>query len=206
MDPVGDPRSQVPSGAHRPRISIDERAARRQRLNARAGSDRYGSLMHALQAGRELPVDKIRRRSIPLEWHPIAWVLVRVAIVLVIGYLLVSFGYNRWRDQQVDTWAGPDASVMSGQRLADCALVNGLHDDTFPTWVRFEGSIYRLTDTIRPVGFEPNADYPTTGHVLGPMRLMRVLNTPDGKTGQIVVVKLDTSAVARVYRVTPDCA
>ena len=200
MDPV-DERPDPP----RPRPSIDERAERRQRLNARGGTDRYGSLMHALQAGQEIPWGRTQRRSRPLEWHPIAWVLLRAAIIVVLGYAAVSFGYNVWRDRQLETWAGPDASVTSGQRLADCPLVNELHDDTFPTWLRLDGAIYRLTDSIRPVGFKLDADYPATGYTLGPMTLLRVANSPDGAAGRIVVVKLDTSAVGRVYLATPDC-
>jgi hypothetical protein len=37
------------------------------------------------------------------------------------------------------------------------------------------------------------------------MTLLRVANSPDGTAGRIVVVKLDTSAVGRVYLITPDC-
>jgi hypothetical protein len=32
------------------------------------------------------------------------------------------------------------------------------------------------------------------------------LNTPEGQAGDIVLVKLDTSAVGRVYRATRDCS
>jgi len=196
-DPVTDPPQRRPS--------IDERAERRMRINRRAAGDRYGSLMHALQAGQEIPWDATRRRARSMGWHPIAWVLLRVAVIVALGYFVFSFGYNAWRDRQVDTWTGPDASVTSGQRLNDCPLVNELHDSEFPTWVRFNGSIYRLSDSIRPVGNTADADYPSTGYVLGPLSILRVANTPAGRAGEMIVLKLATSAVGRAFLITPDC-
>jgi hypothetical protein len=197
-----DTGGPVSSRPHRP--SIDERAARRDRVE-RGGADRYASLMRALSAGQEMPWQRRGYRTISLEWHPIAWTLLRVAVVVVIAYGAVVIGYNAWRDSRVDTWAGPDATVSSGQRLADCPVVNGLHDDVFPTWIRFGGSVYGLTDLIRPVGSAPTADYPDTGYRLGSLRLHRIANTPDGQAGQIVLIKLESSAVGQVFELRPDC-
>ena len=84
---------------------------------------------------------------------------------------------------RVDTWSGPDGSVTSGQRLEDCPLVGTVRDDIFPSWIRFDGKVYRLTDTIRPMGFEPDPDFPATGYTLGSMALFRVVNTPEGQSG-----------------------
>jgi hypothetical protein len=187
----------------RPRLSIEERAERRERVE-RGGHDRYTSLMRALYAGQEVPLRNRRARS--LEWHPIAGRLLLAALVAVLAYFAISTGYNAWRDSRVDTWIGPDGSVASGQRLTDCPLVNALHDDTFPTWVRFEGKVYRLTGTIRPVGSGPTPDYPATGHELGLLRLHRVTNTPAGLSGEIILLKLADAPVGQVFELTPDCS
>jgi hypothetical protein len=192
-EPAGPPR----------RATISERAERRERLEA-GGSDRYGSLMRALYAGQEVPLHRRRARS--LEWHPIAVKLLLAALIGVLAYAAIYVGYNTWRDTRVDTWAGPDASVTSGQRLADCPVVNSLHDETFPTWIRFNGQVYRSTGAIRPVGTEPTADFPATGYTLGGLRLLRVANTPDGRAGKIIVLKLVDVAVGQLFELTPDCS
>ena len=170
-----------------------------------AGRDRYSSLVRTLQAGQELPWQSTRKGR-RLEWHPVAGTLLRVIIIVVLLYVAITAGLGLWREGRVDTWSGPDSSVTSGQRLADCPLVGSVRDDIFPNWIRFDGTIYRLTDTIRPMGFDADPDFPATGYVLGPMALYRVLNTPEGQSGTIVLVKLETSAVGRVFRATPDCS
>lgn len=197
MEPL-EPASSPPSR----RPSIGERAERRKRLVA-GGSDRYTSLVRALHAGREVPLRY--RRPTALEWHPIAAKLIVAAIVAVMLYFAVSFGYRAWRDGRTDTWTGPDASVTSGQRLADCPVVNELHDDTFPTWVRFEGRVYRLTDSVRPVGSDPTGDFPLTGYALGDLRLLRIANTPDGKAGKTMLIKLVDVPAGQLYEATPEC-
>ncbi len=185
-----------------PRPTISERAERRRRVQA-GGSDRYSSLMRALHAGEEVPLRPRQGRS--LEWHPIAAKLVVAAIVGVIAYGAIVFGYNTWRNGRVDTWSGPDATVTSGQRLADCPVVNALHDDVFPTWVRFEGKIYRNTGSIRPIGSDPTGDYPVTAYTLGDLRLLRVGNTPDGQAGKVIVLKLVDVLVGQSFEVIPEC-
>jgi hypothetical protein len=169
-----------------------------------AGRDRYSSLLRTLQAGRELPWQQ-QRRGRRIAWHPIAGTLVRAAIVAILLYVAVTAALGLWREGRVDVWSGPDASVTSGQRLEGCALIS-VRDDIFPSWIRLDGTIYRLTETIRPMGFEPDADFPPTGYTLGTMTLYRIANTPDGQSGKIVAVKLDTSAVGRIFRATPDCS
>ena len=187
-----------------PRRSVSERAAQRERM-AHAGRDRYSSLLRTLQAGQELPWQQ-RSHGRRLAWHPIAGKLLWAVAVAVLLYLAVTAALGIWRDGRIDTWVGADASVTSGQRLADCPLVGSVRDDLFPSWIRFEGGIFRLTDTNRPMGFAPDAAFPPTGYSLGTMGLFRALNTPEGAEGGIVLVRLDTSAVGRVYRLTPDCS
>ena len=194
----------APDGESLPsRRSVSERAAQRDRMH-QAGRDRYSSLLHTLHAGREMPLQP-RARGLRLAWHPIAGTLLRLAVVGVLLYVAVTTGLAFWRDVRVDTWSGPDGSVTSGQRLADCPLVGAVHDDLFPSWIRFEGKVFLLTDTIRPIGFEPDADFPTTGYGQGSMTLFRIARTPDGEAGRIMAVKLATSAVGQVYRLAPDC-
>lgn len=195
----------APEGDSLPsRRSVSERAAQRDRMH-HGGRDRYASLLHTLHAGREMPLEPQSRGRLRLVWHPIAWTLVRLALVGVLLYVAVSAGLAFWRDVRVDTWSGPDGSVTSGQRLADCPLVGAVRDDVFPNWIRFEGKVFLLTDTIRPIGFQPDAEFPTTGYSLGAMTLYRITGTPDGLAGKIVAVKLATSAVGQVFRLAPDC-
>lgn len=170
-----------------------------------AGRDRYSSLLRTLQAGQELPWQQ-RPKSGRFVWHPVAGKLLRAALVAILLYAAVTAALGLWREQRVDVWAGPDGSVMSGQRLEGCALVGSVRDDTFPNWIRFEGTVYRLTNTIRPMGFEPDDDFPRTGYALGSMTLFRTVTTPEGMSGAIMLVKLDNAPVGRVYRATPDCS
>jgi hypothetical protein len=168
------------------------------------GRDRYSSLLRTLQAGQELPWQQ-QRRGRRIAWHPIAGTLLRVALVGVLLYFGVTAALGLWRDSRVEVWSGPDASVTSGQRMEGCALIS-VRDAIFPSWIRLDGTIYRLTETIRPMGFEPDADFPPTGYTLGTMTLYRIANTPEGQSGNIVAVKLDSSAVGRIFRATPDCS
>lgn len=194
--------AEAPDSGPRRRLPIEERAARRDRMT-RANADRYQSLLWTLRAGRELPW--ARRRSVRLEWHPIAWALLRVAIVGVVIYAVVSTGLSAWREVRVDTWTGPDATVTSGQRLESCPIAVGFRDPIFPAWVRFEGSIYRGTDSIRPIGSNLDNAYPDTGYSLGDLHLLRVVNVPAGQEGQMIVIKLESSLTGELYVRVPEC-
>lgn len=169
----------------------------------RANADRYQSLLWTLRAGRELPW--AHRRAVPLQWHPIAWALLRVAIVGVVVYAVVSTGLSVWREYRVDTWTGPDAAVTSGQRIESCPAALGFRDPIFPAWVRFEGSIYRGTTSIRPIGSNLDNAYPDTGYRLGALQLLRAVNVPAGQEGQMVVIKLESSLTGQVYARVPEC-
>lgn len=169
----------------------------------RAGRDRYSSLLRTLQAGQELPWDG--RRAVRLTWHPIAAKLARATIVVVLVGFIVAAALSVWREVRVDTWSGPAPAVTSGQRLEGCAGVGAVSDGLFPNWIRFDDRVYLLTGSIRPMGFAADPDFPPTGHRLGSMGLFRIANTPDGREGQVILVRLDTSAVGQVYRVEPAC-
>ena len=130
------------------RLSISERAAKRDRM-ANSGRDRYGSLLRTLQAGQELPIGTAKRER--FEVHPIFGKLIVALIVIVVTWFVLRAGVTIWRDNTTDTWSGPDRSVQSGQRLDGCPPVNILHDDAFPTWIRFQGAIFGLANARRPV-------------------------------------------------------
>ena len=185
-------------GPRRP--TVEERASRRDQL-ARAGSDRYSSLLHALRGGQEIELRT--RRSRRLRWHPIAGTLIRAAIVVAGIYLVAVAGVRYIRDHQVDTWSGPTNQVTSGQRLDGCPQVTG-YDATFPRWVRFDGHVYRATESIRPVGTVPSDRYPDTGYALGELSLLRIAGTPDGEAGRTVLLKLSSVPVGQVFEIT-DC-
>jgi hypothetical protein len=184
------------------RPTIEERAERRERIES-GGSDRYTSLMRALHAGREVPIQRREARS--LQWHPIAGKLLVAGVVGLLAYAAIVTGYNAWRDSRVDTWSGPDAAVTSGQRLANCPVANDLHDDTFPTWIRFQGHVYVLTERIRPVGNTPTPDYPMAPYQLGDLRLHTIANTADGREGKLILLRLASAATGQVFELNPDC-
>jgi hypothetical protein len=131
---------------HKPapdRLSIEERAGRRDRMAA-DGTDRYTALVETLRAGESMPKGREVRDRV--AWNPIAKKLIFVAIGLAIVYFAVQAGANYLRNQRVDTWSGPDATVQSGEQLAGCPALNGLYHDVFPTWVRYNGRVYGLTE------------------------------------------------------------
>jgi hypothetical protein len=184
------------------RPTIEERAERRERVES-GGSDRYTSLVRALRAGKEVPLREREAQS--LEWHPVAGKLLIAAVVGVLAYLAIVTGYNAWRDSRVETWSGPDATVMSGQRLADCPVANALHDDVFPTWVRYGGRVFIASGSMRPVGNAPTPDYPMTPYQLGDLRLHTIANTPDGRAGNIILLRLADGTAGQVFELNPDC-
>ena len=165
------------------------------------GTDRYQSLIRALRAGGRIPWQPAHARR--LEWHPIAWVLVRAIIVIALAYLALMTGLNLWREGRVDTWSGPDATVSSGQHREGCPTASDFRDSIFPAWVRFDGVIYGGTSSIRPVG--SSQDYPVTGYHLGSISLLRVANTPVGLAGGTILLKLDSSGVGLIYVRLPGC-
>jgi hypothetical protein len=191
---------QAPITGGRP--SIEERAAKRGQMDD-AERDRYGRLVTTLRAGREAPLREAG--TVKWEWHPIAGKMVLFVIAAAALYLVGSFGYNWFRDQQVETWTGPPAAVavQSGQRLAGCPAANGLHDDIYPTWLRYEGGVYVLREVPRPViGREPGTTgFQETGYASGELRLLTDRQSPD-----TVLVYKAGSEGARVYAKDKSCA
>jgi hypothetical protein len=132
-------------------------------------------------------------------------VLVRVVLVAALVYLALTTALNLWRDQRVDTWSGPDATVTSGQRLEGCPEASEFQDPIFPAWVRYQGMVYGGTEAIRPVGSNADNAYPVSGYRLGSMGLLRVANTPDGQAGRQILLKLDSSLTGQLYVRLPAC-
>lgn len=186
------------------RPSIAQRAARRAEVQA-AGRDRYATLIRSLQAGREVPLHR-RGARVPLDWHPVLWTLVRVAVVIGFGYLALRTGLQWWRESHVETWSGPDAAVQSGVRLDDCPIIDAIRVDDFPSWITFEGSIYRYAGWKRPYVGPGTPGYATTPYATGAMRLVLIENTPDGVARDTVLVWLDNALAGVEYLRTPDCS
>lgn len=199
-----DPADESVPPAHQDRPSIAERAARRDQLYA-GGRDRYGALLRSLQAGHELPLYR-RAGRISFDWHPVLWTLVKVAIVVAFGYVAVQVGAQWWRESRVDTWAGPTATVQSGVRLADCPIVDVIRVEGFPSWVTFEGSVYRYTGLRRPYVGPETPGYTTTGYTNGAMELVLIESTPAGRSRDAIMIWLDGALAGIEYARTPECA
>ena len=196
--------SPVPPTGDRDRPSIAERAARRDELKA-PGRDRYAALLRSLQAGRELPLHRGGRR-VAIDWHPVLWTLVRVAVVLIVAYAAIRFGTQWWRENHVDTWSGPDAAVQSGVRLEGCAIVDAIQVEDFPSWVGWQGAIYRYSGWKRPYLGPDTPGFTQTAYSNGTMHLVRIDNTEDGQALDTILVWLKGAAAGVEYARTPECA
>lgn len=191
---------QAPTSGGRP--SIEERAAKRGQIDE-GERDRYGRLVTTLRAGRETALQD--PGTVKWEWHPVAGKMILLVLAGVALYVVGSFGYNWFRDQQVATWAGPPAAVavQSGQRLAGCASANALHDDIYPTWIRYGGSVYVVREVPRPVlGREPGTTgLDETGYASGSLRLLL-----DPQNPEYVLVHQTGSEGARLYAKDAACS
>jgi Zn ribbon nucleic-acid-binding protein len=192
-----------PAGDH-DRPTIAERAARRDQMQA-AGRDRYSALLRSLQAGRELPISR-RAGRITVDWHPVLWTLLRVAVVVVIAYVGLRAGLQWWRENNVETWSGPDAGVQSGVRLADCPVVDRIRVDEFPSWVSYQGSVYRFTGLKRPYVGPQTEGYTMTPYVNGLLHLVLIENTPAGLARDTVLVWTETASAGVDYARAADCS
>ncbi len=189
------------------RPSIAERAETRERMD-RSGRDRYSSLVRALQAGREVPIG--RTRETRLEWHPVAWQITKLALVLAAAYIVAVNAYGWWRERQVDTWAGPvGMTVQSGQLLDGCPAVAGIEHETLPTWVRYDGEVYVLTNALWAIKSRsrPNeTGLIETGYTLAGMRIL-LIDTPaaDAALRRLVIARPPAYA-GGYYVAHPECA
>jgi hypothetical protein len=207
---VADPPSGVPEAGRereRGRMSIAERAARRDRLVG--DRDRYSSLVRVLRAGREIPLRPRRRRGLAffddLAWNPIGTRLVVLVAVVVLVVVVAKLGGDWLREQSVATWTGPDASVTSGQRLDACPDVSALASvETYPNWLRYGGRLYLRTDTVRP-GLIDGISYVDSGYRLDHLLLVLLQNTPDGRARQEVMVWSDGAMAGYVYHEATGC-
>jgi hypothetical protein len=207
---VADPRSETSEGAlerERERMSIAERAARRDRILG--DRDRYSSLVRVLRAGREIQLQPRRRRRLAflddLAWHPIATRLTIVVAVIVLVAVGAKLGGDWLRERTVATWTGPTASVTSGQRLDSCPDANAIAQvETYPNWLRYDGRLYLRTDTVRP-GLIDGISYIDSGYRLDHLFLVLLENTPDGRARQEVMVWSDGAMAGYAYHVATGC-
>jgi hypothetical protein len=188
-----------------PRPSIAERAAKREAM-AR-GTDRYQSLVRALRAGREIQLERRRRGEfhLDLDWNPVAGKLLVLVLVVALACMGLRIGSDWLRRDRVDTWAGPDATVTSGQEIASCvdaALVET--DNIYPSWVRWQGRNLLRTDRVRP-GAIDGVRYIDSGYSLGDMRLVKLMNSDAGRAGDEAMVWVPGTLGGYVYRTNPGC-
>ena len=206
-DPASDGAREGREG-ERGRMSIAERAARRDRLLG--DRDRYSSLVRVLQAGREIPVRRRRRRRLAvlddlLGWNPVGTRLVVFVVVALVVIAGLKLGGDWLRERSVSTWSGPDASVTSGQRLDSCPDANAIASiETYPNWLRYGGRLYLRTDTIRP-GLIDGVSYVDSGYRLDHLALVLLQNTPDGRARLEVMVWSDGAMAGAVYHVASGC-
>jgi hypothetical protein len=200
-----DSASSAPPAGDHGRPSIAERAARRDQMQAH-GRDRYATLLRSLQAGQELPIHRRGGRLLAVNWHPILWTLLRVAAVLLIAYVAVRVGSQWLREGRVVTWDGPDATVQSGVRLAGCPTVDRIRVEDFPSWVLYEGSIYRYTGDKRPYVGPETPGFTQTPYTSGAMHLALIENTPDGQARDTILIWLQGALAGIEYARVPECS
>ncbi|HSH21168.1 MAG TPA: hypothetical protein VK992_00945 [Candidatus Caenarcaniphilales bacterium] len=191
--------------APRERPSIAERAARRQALQ-RSERDRYANLVRALQAGRELPLRPGRAER--LQWHPVAWLLLRLAILVVLLYAVAWVALGVWRDMTVDTWTGSDGTVTSGQRLAGCTRANAQNHAYFPTWIRFDDRVYVLSSRERPLlgqGMPGETRQIETGYALERLRILIPVELPAGEPPSRILVATAGAPTAAIFDHAEEC-
>jgi hypothetical protein len=203
---TGSPETanDAPPTSEHGRPSIAERAARRDEMQAH-GRDRYATLLRSLQAGHELPLHR-RGGRLAVDWHPILWTLIKLAAVVIVAYVAVRVGTQWLREGRVVTWDGPDATVQSGVRLADCPTVDRIRVEDFPSWVLYAGSIYRYTGDKRPYLGPETPGFTQTPYTSGAMRLALIENTPDGKARDTILIWLQDALAGIEYARVPECS
>jgi hypothetical protein len=185
------------------RPSIEERVARREMVDAE-GRDRYDTLLRHLRAGQEITLESRRRER--LDWHPIANKLVVAALVVVAVYFVVSTAVSIWREQRVDTWTGPDATVTSGQKLEGCPSFIKLDDPVFPAWIRFRGGLFQRSEQAVPIGATNiGSTYLDTGYTHDDLRIFSVEAPGLGPIGTRIAVLNAGAPAGQVYRLVQGC-
>lgn len=162
-------------------------------------------MLRHLQAGREIPVQPTRRRSLALDIHPSAGKVLLVALVVVVTWIVAVNVTDLLRQGRVDTWTGPDATVQSGLQLAGCPAIAFREDVYFPSWIRFEDSVFRWSDTLLPIGSTSiGRSIEVTGYHNGDLELFRILNTPEGREGNQILLRQGRAPAGAIYTKT-DC-
>jgi hypothetical protein len=169
------------------------------------GQDRYDALLRHLQAGHEIPIQPRRRGLQRLDIHPSAGKVALIAVVVAIVWMGAIQVFDYLRQDRVDTWTGPDATVQSGLRLPGCPSIPFEEDVYFPSWVRFEGKVYRWNDQLFPIGSGSiGKSFLETGYRNGDLELFRIANNPDGRAGKQILLRQGESPAGAVYVLT-DC-
>ncbi|MEO5885657.1 MAG: hypothetical protein ABIQ58_09115 [Candidatus Limnocylindrales bacterium] len=140
-----------------------------------------------------------------MDIHPSAGRILLSALAIVVLWYVAVFVTDRLREGRVDTWTGPDATVQSGLRLDGCQDIAFNEDVYFPSWVRFEGGIFRWSDSLSPIG--PNSvgrSFIATGYRSGDLELFRVANNPEGLAGRQIMLRQGTASAGAIY-VLSDC-
>jgi hypothetical protein len=126
--------------------------------------------------------------------------------VVALGYGAFALVAGFLRDNRVETWRGPDATVESGQHLAGCPALDARSDVYFPTWIRFEGKVFGWANASYPIG---NVSIPTsfapTDYVHDDLRIYRVRSTPEGRNGAVILVRQGEAPAGALYRLEPGC-
>jgi hypothetical protein len=203
-EPHGDPPAGRPD-----RPSIADRAARRAATHGTADAERYDRLLRQLRAGHELELERPTRFR--LSWDIVHANFWRVTGAIALGlaiYVIALNAFEWWRSVRVDTWAGPGAAVTSGQQLPTCAAGAGAPaHPSFPNWVRFEDRLFVLTEAVWPMieAGAVAADYPPSGHTLGSVALHRAGSTPEGRAGELILLRESAAPSGRLYRHVAAC-
>lgn len=175
--------------------------------------DRYGRLMEGLRSGERGPEGGSRHAAVappPIDrppaagrgWHPVVRTLLVVTVTLAIAYVGLVLGNELLRRGRVDTWAGPDATVRSGNALEGCSEIEGAGDDAFPAWVRYRSVIYASSERISPVGtgWQYGATpYTESEYRLGSIRLLLGELSDGEATPRTVFLLQEPAQAARVY-------
>lgn len=190
---------------HRQRLSIEERAARRDAIT-RSGRDRWAALVRSLQAGRELPVGRPARRRLRPSIDPVFWTILKIVAVGLAVYA-IAFGAQTWiREGSVDTWTGPDGAVTSGLNLAGCPEASQIRDPSFPSWIKVSDRIYLLTDRRRPfIGIGETEGFSDSGYRSGAFRLLWIDDTPAGRARDDIFVWQEPAIAGVTYAREPAC-
>lgn len=193
------------AGDARQRLSIEERAARREALTS-SGRDRWAALVRSLQAGRELPVGRPAGRRLRVSIDPSFWKIVKIAAAGVAIYAIALGVQTLVRERSVDTWTGPDAAVTSGLNLAGCPDASAIRDPAFPSWLKIGSAVYLLTDRKRPfIGIGETRGFTDSGYHNGAFRLLWIDDTPAGRARDDVFVWQEPAIAGLTYAREPAC-